>query len=522
MAGKLTNAALPALGWNYIGTLTRSTCGFIIGILLARLLGPRPFGQLAAAGIIFSLGQHLADAGFSSALVQAPELSQRQIRFAFTAQVFMGTAMLVVAILAAPYVALAFHDAAIQRVLYGVAPLFLLQSVGQTSTGLLKRNLAFKAVQNAQVCSYLFGYCAIGLPAAYFGAGVWSLVSAQMAQALWYSVQVYAGIRHSIIPCLDKSGMRLLRFGTKITASNITNWGVYNLEDVFAGRAFGSTGLGLYRRAFTILLTPAQGIVGTFQQVLFASYSRAGIDMPRIRRAYLAVTAGIGMIVLPLFWSLAACASSVVIGLYGSRWTEAIPLILPLALAVPLYALMGLAGPVLAATDHIEQDLGAQALSFVVAAAAFAISVLYSLTVMAWAVVFAYAFRYWVSTRPALRLLGIRWGDVARVLAGPAAVGVVTTCVVFVANSVATYCRIQPLYILGGLAFTGAVTVSVLLVLVGDRVLAPELVGTLMHITARLPRRFGLAFEAIATRQSVRLKQQGPRVHSPVVTSAAE
>jgi O-antigen/teichoic acid export membrane protein len=49
----MTRTAFSALRWNYAGFFARSGSNFIIGILLARLLGPKPFGQIAAAMVYF-------------------------------------------------------------------------------------------------------------------------------------------------------------------------------------------------------------------------------------------------------------------------------------------------------------------------------------------------------------------------------------------------------------------------------------------------------------------------------------
>jgi O-antigen/teichoic acid export membrane protein len=511
MNEELTTSALSALRWNYLGFLTRSGCIFVIGILLARLLGPKPFGQLAVVALAFGLANHFADAGFSSALVQAPELTPRQIRFAFTSQVLISAAMMIAAVMAAPFVAVTFHDPAIRTILRVIAPIFLLQSVGQVSTGLLKRKLAFQVVQTAQVCSYLIGYVFVGLPAAYLGAGVWSLVAAQLTQTLSYSALVYARVRHSVLPCLDRSGMPLFRFGTKVTGANLVNWCISNLDNAVVGHTFGSTSLGLYSRAFNLASNPAEGIVGTCQQVLFASCSRAQGQTARIRRAYLAVLPAIAVITLPLFWSMAICAQTVVVGLYGAQWSEATSLFRPLALALPLHALMALAGPVLGATNHVERELRTQALSLVTAAVAFVVSARYSLTAVAWAVVLAYAVRYWVATLPTLRLLAVSWSDVLRVTRGPIAAAVVTTVAVFIVNSLATHYGVQPLYIVPGLALTGVATLCILLVLAADHILPPELISPLILVSRRLPRRLSQALATVATRQEHRKEQ---KVHS--------
>jgi len=93
MQETLTSSALGAIRWNYgripqpkRSRLCRGDCSRRV------LLGPKPFGQLGVAAIVFGLGNLLADAGFSSALVQSPQLAERQIRFAFTMQVAFGCA----------------------------------------------------------------------------------------------------------------------------------------------------------------------------------------------------------------------------------------------------------------------------------------------------------------------------------------------------------------------------------------------------------------------------------------------
>ena len=45
----LASKSLTALKWNYIGRFISLTLQFSIGVVLARLLGPEPFGLVAIA-----------------------------------------------------------------------------------------------------------------------------------------------------------------------------------------------------------------------------------------------------------------------------------------------------------------------------------------------------------------------------------------------------------------------------------------------------------------------------------------
>ena len=430
----ITKSAFSALRWNYLGFFLRSGSNFLIGIFLARLLGPKPLGQLAAATFVVGIANLIADAGFTSALIQAPALDALQIRFVFTAQFLIAIAMTVLCAALAGPAALFVHDPAVREVIQSISPLFILQAFGQTANALLRRDLQFRTLQTIQLISYFVGYLLIGIPMAYFGYGVWSLVVAQLVQSAFYAALVYGHVRHPVRPGLHVSGAGLLRFGAKTTASNIVNYGVSNVDNFVVGRVFGVPDLGLYNQAFRLASAPTDGIVGTVQQVLFASASRAQGRMQSIRRAYLACLSGVGFIVLPTFWALAVCAPTAILGIYGERWRPAAILFRPLVLALSLHALMAMAGPVLSSLNLVQREVQAQTITLVVAVIVFVTSSRISLVAVCWGALGVYAFRFLIMTRPALMALELRWRDVSRNLAGPSLLALLISSIVGVAD----------------------------------------------------------------------------------------
>ncbi len=472
--------------WNYAGFLSRGLAALVVGIVLARLLGPKPFGQIGVAAIIFGLGNLLADAGFSSALVQAPELDERHIRFSFTMQMLFGCLLTAIVWSIAPAVGKAVHDPGVVGVVRAVSPLFLLQSAGQTATGLMKRQMRFQSVQIAQVSSYLLGYALVGVTMAFAGCGVWSLVAAQLSQPLLYSLIAYAHVRHSLRFYINRSGLRLLRFGAQVTGANIINWTISNLDNIVVGRAFGSTSLGLYSRGFNLASVPAEGFVSTCQQVLFASCSRVENSFDRMRRAYLATAAGVALVTLPVFWSLAVCGRFVIGGLYGPRWSEAVPLFTAFAIAMPFFALMGIAGPVLGAADRVNQEIHTQAVSLGFALLMFVAAVQVSIVAVAWAVPIVYAFRFWYITRAALQLIGVRWRDLGAVVVGPALAGAFTTACVFGASHTGDNAG-APAVLLLKLAVVGLVSLLLIAYVGGRRIVPMALVAPFTARAANIP-----------------------------------
>ncbi|MBA3073177.1 MAG: oligosaccharide flippase family protein [Anaerolineae bacterium] len=69
--------AVKGFSWNISGSLIRSIVGFFVNIILARLLGPEPFGIIAIALLIISIGNLVIESGLGSALVQQNEMIKK-------------------------------------------------------------------------------------------------------------------------------------------------------------------------------------------------------------------------------------------------------------------------------------------------------------------------------------------------------------------------------------------------------------------------------------------------------------
>jgi O-antigen/teichoic acid export membrane protein len=187
----------------------------------------------------------------------------------------------------------------------------------------------------------------------------------------------------------------------------VTNWVIGNFDNLAIGRAFPAAGLGLYSRVYTLLWGPVTALIATLQRVLFPAFSLA-----RTRRAYLASISLASLLTIPAYGCAALVAPAVVDGLLGREWEEATSLLAPLAIAMPLHALMALGGPMLWATDRVREEANAQLITAGVCLAAFAGAAMWSIHAVAWAVAAAYAIRFVLVTQAVLRVTGLGWGEI--------------------------------------------------------------------------------------------------------------
>ena len=415
----LARRSLVALKWNYLGMGVKVLSQLVIGIVLARLLGPEPFGLIAIAWLILGLGSLIAESGLGVALIQKPHVSSRDIRYVFSLQMLAGLVLALLFVALAPLIAAFFGRPDAALVLRWMSLLFVLQAFGQTASALLRRDLNHKRVQLIQIATYLFAYLLLGLPLAYTGYGVWALVIAQLTQATLFSLGAYLSVRHSLRPAMRADQPGLLRFGAKVLGSNLTSWGISNFDAVIIGRMLGVTDLGLYNRSMHLLAAPMNAVVTTLQGVLLPLYSRLQHRPEAARDTYLATLCLMSALLAPAFAAIAAMPETTVLALYGLAWQSAAVLVTPLALAMPVNAMLAMGGPMMqglgrAGLEAVSQGIGLLALIVGVIAAASI-----SLEAVAWVVLAVYCLRAWLVTRLAAGLVSIPASAILRALAGP-------------------------------------------------------------------------------------------------------
>jgi O-antigen/teichoic acid export membrane protein len=432
---KVPILAWQALKWNYLGNLMRGLSQFVIGICLARLLGPEPFGIVAVAWLIISLGRLFADLGFGAALVQRERLSELDLRFIFTCQVSFALILTISGVLSANYIAAYFHKPEAALVIQALFFLFLIDCPGQTAAALLRRSLNFKALQQITVASHLAGYLVIGIPAAYMGLGVWSLVAAQLVQSLLNSFLLLRTAAVPLMPYFHCDAPDIVRFGLKVTAANLSSWSISNLDTAFVGRAFGVVDLGLYGRALNLLTTPMSIIATGFQGVLFAACARAQNDTEKLKRIYLETNAAVALICVPIFVTTAVVPETLILGIYGSKWHASIPLILPLSLAVLVNALLAIKGPILMAGNRVGVELRNQAYTMLLFVPLLLVAIQYSMVATAWTVFATYVVRWILLALATLRFTGATAGEYMRTFRLPVVFGAAVAATAAIADN---------------------------------------------------------------------------------------
>jgi PST family polysaccharide transporter len=193
---------------------------------------------------------------------------------------------------------------------------------------------------------------ALGIYGALKGWGYWALVVQQLAPPATVAVGVWLAhdwkpgryARHT-----DIRGHVV--FGGQLTGANIMYAAAGNFDSLVVGWRWGSQALGLYSRAYTLLLLPLQQITLPLQGVAVSALSRLQDNPDRFRRFYCSSVTVLAFVTTPLLVIMAVSAHDIIAVVLGDKWLSAAPVFTMLAIAQ-----IGL--PVAGTVNWIYQSLG--------------------------------------------------------------------------------------------------------------------------------------------------------------------
>lgn len=392
--------------WGGGGTLLRIVMQFGAQVVLARILGPEQYGLFAIGAIVVGFSSFFSDIGLAYGLIQKKEIAAKDIRFVFTWQIILGATVSASVAWAAHSIALFFGDARSADVVQALAGVCLLNALAAPSLNLLKRNLDFKRIQLSQISGFISGYVLVGIPLAGFGAEVWALIAAWFVQALVVFVLLYRATRHPLQPLVWYDDARALSgYGGTVFITNIVNWFINNIDRVIVGRVFSSQQIGLYATSYNMLYTPTTSLLGVIQPVFFSASARVADQQHKIDAAYRALLGAVSIFIFPAFTSLAAVSDTFILALYGPKWADAIALLRPFAIAMPLFLVWGFTTPLLWSAGYASREFRSQLPVAVVWAAACWWAARYSTEAVAWTVLVLFALRCVVIIGSAVRVL---------------------------------------------------------------------------------------------------------------------
>jgi len=291
--------------------------------ILARLLTPGDFGLLGMVAAITGFLLVFGDLGLSAATIQREDVTHDQVSNLFWVNLAFGGALMLLTAAIAPAIAWFYGDTRLTAITLVCAFGFLLGGLTVQHQALLRRQMRFLSLAVIDVASLLIGVSAAVL-LAWRGAGYWSLVCLQLASqsAIAAGVWIACGWRPGL-PARHSGVRSMLSFGGNLTAFGVVNYFSRNLDNVLIGWRLGAYQLGLYSKAYQLLLLPIGQVVGPISGVAVPALSRLQNDPVRFRNFYLKAVSFVAYATIPAMIPAAVLSDQIIGLVLGPQWLQA-------------------------------------------------------------------------------------------------------------------------------------------------------------------------------------------------------
>jgi PST family polysaccharide transporter len=389
--------------------------------VLARLLAPEEYGSVTMVVALTGFLNLFRELGLSGATIQRRTLSQEEVSSLFFINVCVGLVVMLATIASAPLIAWFYSRPDLAGVAVGLSLGPFVNSLGTQHAALLNRGMRFRALAAIQLSSLVAGFAA-ALVVALWGGGYWALVASNVSTAVWGTVGFWllSGFRPSW-PRRQTDVRPMLRFGAAIVGFDLAYYFRGNVDKILIGSVWGGQPLGLYEKAFSLLLLPISSLRFPLNKVAFPAMSALAPDPLRFRSYFARYCSLLAFASMPLVAFLYASSDRIIRLLLGSRWAGAAGLFRILAVAGFIEAVATLRTTVIVSSGHGRRlvvwaaiNAGATVLAVSLGAAWGATGVAVAYTVTTY-VVFHPLLVY------ALRGTSVRPGDFYRSVARPAA-----------------------------------------------------------------------------------------------------
>ena len=237
----------------------------------------------------------------------------------------IGLGLMLVTAALAPLLVWFYREPRLREITFLMSLTFLIGGLRVQHTALLKRQMRFMALGIRDVVSYALAV-PLAITLALRGAGYWAIVALPLT--LNFTQMALSWLMVRWLPGLPRRGVRvrsLIVFGGNVAASYFVTNLTRSADSVLIGWYWGAGPLGLYSRAYNLLMLPVRQLSGPAGSVAVPAFSRIHDDPERFARYYLRAVNLVIWISAPVFGFLFVAAKPVIVLVLGSKWIEAAP-----------------------------------------------------------------------------------------------------------------------------------------------------------------------------------------------------
>ncbi len=330
---------MSGLFWLYAEKMCTQGIGFIISIILARMLLPAEYGIIAIVSVFITLCDVFVVSGLGTSLIQKKNSDSIDYSSAFWSGFGLSIILYLCLFSLAPVISNFYDNEILIPVIRVMGIKVIIASLNSIQRSYVQKNLLFKKFFMSTLSGTIIS-ASVGIYMAYSGYGVWALVAQNLINILINTLVLLLSVEWK--PSLQFSITRLkglLNFGLKMFFASMITELYTQSRSLIVGKAYSAEALAHYDRGNKFPLLIIANVNQTIADVLFPTMSNIQDDKLAFKKITKKSVQVSSFVLAPLFFGMAIVAEPMIKLLLTDKWLPCVPFLQIMSIAYILQPL---------------------------------------------------------------------------------------------------------------------------------------------------------------------------------------
>ena len=327
MANSDKSSVLSNFIWRFAERCGAQFVTVIVSIVLARILSPKDYGQIALITVFTTIMQVFVDSGLGLALIQKKDADELDFSSVFYFNFAVCLISYAFMFATAPYIAAFYKDTSLTPIIRVISLTIVISGVKGIQQSYVSRNMLFKLFFFSTLGGTIFS-AFLGIGLAYAGFGVWAIVAQQLSNTAIDTLILWINVKWRPKKMFSWNRLKsLLSFGWKMLVSSLLDTVYNNIRSLIIGKMYSSADLAYYNQGKQFPHTIVNNINSSIDSVLLPSMSSAQDDRTRVKSMTRRSIKTSTYIMAPMMMGLAFCAEPIVQLVLTDKWLPCVPVL---------------------------------------------------------------------------------------------------------------------------------------------------------------------------------------------------
>lgn len=311
--------------WRFSERCGAQLVTFIVSIVLARILAPEDYGQVALITVFTTIMQVFVDSGLGTALIQKKDADDLDFSSVFYFNFAVCLVLYAIMFIVAPLIAWFYKDSTLTPIVRVISLTIVISGVKGIQQSYVSRNMLFKRFFYATLGGTVFS-AFLGIGLAYAGFGVWAIVAQQLSNTAIDTLILWLTVKWRPQKMFSWERLKgLLSFGWKMLASALLDTVYGNIRSLIIGKMYSSADLAYYNQGDKFPNVIANNINTSIDSVLLPTMASEQDNASRVKAMTRRAIKTSTYIMAPLMMGLAFCAEPIVRLVLTDKWLPCVP-----------------------------------------------------------------------------------------------------------------------------------------------------------------------------------------------------